>query len=193
MTPLDPPAMPDPDPREERPLPEEEVASGGEPAAEGPADAPVEGDDVVAQAEAVLDEDLAAVANDRDAWLERAQRIQADFENYKKQMLRRQTDVVERAAEDLVVKLLPVLDTADLAVAHDGSESLLQLASSLYEVLHKEGMERIDPAGEAFDPTEHDAVLHEEGDGDPRVVEVLRAGFKWRGRVLRPAMVKVKG
>ena len=142
-------------------------------------------DDVVAQAEAVLDDDLSVLVSERDELKDLAQRIQAEFENYKKQALRRQSEVVERAAEDLVVKLLTVLDTADLAVAHDGSEGLLQLASALYDVL-EEGLQRLDPAGGTFDPTEHDAVMHEEGDGEPHVVEVLRAGYKWRGRACAP-------
>lgn len=150
-------------------------------------------DELIAAAEAALDGDLAALVSERDSLRDLAQRVQADFENYKKQALRRQSEVIERAAEDLVAKLLPVLDTADLAVTHDGSEGLLQLATALYDVLQKEGLERIDPAGMPFDPTEHDAVMHEPGDGDPEVIEVLRAGYRWRGRVLRAAMVKVKG
>ncbi|MDQ6839835.1 MAG: nucleotide exchange factor GrpE, partial [Actinomycetota bacterium] len=60
-------------------------------------------------------------------------------------------------------------------------------------VLAREGLERIDPDREPFDPTVHDAVAHEPGDGGQEVAEVLRAGYRWRGRVLRPAMVKVRG
>jgi molecular chaperone GrpE len=60
-------------------------------------------------------------------------------------------------------------------------------------VLEKEGLERIDPEGEPFDPKESDAVAHEEGDGGPVVTQVLRPGYRWKGRVLRPAMVRVRG
>ena len=63
----------------------------------------------------------------------------------------------------------------------------------LLRTLTKEGLERIDPAGEQFDPNEADAVAHEDGDGGPVVAEVLRPGYRWKGRVLRPAMVKVRG
>ena len=130
-----------------------------------------------------------------DEYKELAQRVQADFENYKKRVLKQQTEYMERAAEHLVEKLLPVLDTADLAVAHDeGNASLHQVVTALNEVLAKEGLERIDGVGEPFDPTQHDAVLHEPGDGgDPVVGEVMRAGYKWKGRVIRPAMVKATG
>ncbi len=92
-------------------------------------------------------------------------------------------------------KLLPVFDTADLAIAHGGGEEVKQIWTALFDALEREGLERIDPVGVAFDPTVHDAVAHEpgEGDGEPEVAEVMRAGYRWKGRVLRPAMVKVRG
>ncbi|MGH9065053.1 MAG: nucleotide exchange factor GrpE, partial [Acidimicrobiales bacterium] len=73
--------------------------------------------------------------------------------------------------------------------------ALVQVAGALSEVLAKEGLERIDPLGQPFDPNEHDAVMHEPGEEADvaEVSEVLRAGYRWKGRVLRPAMVKVKG
>ena len=143
------------------------------------------------------DVSLATVATQRDEYLDALRRLQADFENYKKRMIKQQTDHLERAAESLVVKLLPVLDALDLAVAHadDSPEGKVvePIASSLFDVLEKEGLERIDPKGQPFDPNQHDAVMHEEGDAEPEVSDVLRAGYRWKGRVLRPAMVKVKG
>ena len=63
----------------------------------------------------------------------------------------------------------------------------------LVKTLGEEGLERIDPAGAAFDPNEADAVAHEDGDGGAVVAEVLRPGYRWKVRVLRPAMVEVKG
>lgn len=150
----------------------------------------------VAEAEAVIDADIAAVAAERDEYRELAQRIQADFENYKKRIVKQQTEHLERAAEHLVVELLPVLDAADLAAAHEEENaSLRQVVAALHDALGKEGLERIDPLGQPFDPTQHDAVMHEPADEgvEPEVIEVLRAGYRWRGRVLRPAMVKVKG
>ena len=65
---------------------------------------------------------------------------------------------------------------------------------SLLDVLTKAGLEVIDHRGVPFDPTVHEAVLHEPGDGEasPSVVEVLRTGYRWNGRILRAAMVKVK-
>jgi molecular chaperone GrpE len=157
----------------------------------------------VEEAAAAVETDIAAALSaERDEYKALAQRIQADFENYKKRVLKQQTEHLERAAEQLVAKLLPVLDTVDLAVAHGGGEAVEQVWLALTDALGREGLERIDPTGEAFDPQHHEAVLHEpveEADGDdakaqgPTVSEVLRAGYVWKGRVLRPAMVKVKG
>ena len=123
-------------------------------------------------------------------------RLQADFENYKKRVRNQQAELTERAAESLVEKLLPVLDTADLALAHGSGEEVKHVTEALYGALEREGLERIDLAGVAFDPTLHDAVAHEPADvvgGGQEVSEVLRAGYRWKGRVLRAAMVKVRG
>jgi molecular chaperone GrpE len=155
------------------------------------------------------DASLVALANQRDEYLDALRRVQADFENYKKRVLKQQTEHLERAAEGLVVKLLPILDALDLAVAHAGDSPegkvLAPIATSLVDVLEKEGLERIDPQGQPFDPNQHDAVMHEPqeanggseesegGGGEPQVSDVMRAGYRWKGRVLRPAMVKVKG
>jgi molecular chaperone GrpE len=135
------------------------------------------------------------VAQERDEYREALQRLQADFENFRKRMAKQTDEIRERAAESLVEKLLPVLDTADLALSHGGGEDVKQLSSALFSSLEREGLEKIDNAGEAFDPNLHDAVAHEPGDGDggQEVAEVLRAGYRWRGRVLRAAMVRVRG
>jgi molecular chaperone GrpE len=137
-------------------------------------------------------------ARQRDEYLDALLRLQAEFDNYRKRVQRQQRDIVENAAATLVKKLLPVLDTADLALAHGGGEDVKQVAGALFDILSKEGLERIDPEGQPFDPAHHDAVAHEpvEGAGAPEVPgvsEVLRAGYLWKGQVLRPAMVKVRG
>ena len=72
----------------------------------------------VRQAEAAVEGDIARIAAERDDYLDALRRLQADFENYKKRVLKQQTEHLERAAETLVEKLLPALDTFDLALAH---------------------------------------------------------------------------
>ena len=134
------------------------------------------------------------VAKERDEYRDSLQRLQAEFSNYRKRVAKQSEEQRARAEETLVEKLLPVLDTADLALSHGGGEEIKQLSASLFSVLEKEGLEKIDNAGEAFDPNHHDAVAHEPGEGGVQeVAEVMRAGYRWRGRVLRPAMVKVRG
>ena len=146
----------------------------------------------VQEAEAAVQHDISQIARERDDYLDALKRLQADFENYKKRILKQQTEHLERAAEGLVGKLLPVLDTFDLAMKH-GGDGLDQVQGQLIAALEKEGLERIDPLGKPFDPNESDAVAHEEGDGDPVVSEVMRTGYRFKGKLLRPAMVKVKG
>jgi molecular chaperone GrpE len=141
---------------------------------------------------------LADVARQRDEYLDTMRRVQADFDNYRKRVERQQREMADNAATSLVKKLLPVLDTAEMALAHGGGEDVKQVEASLFDVLSKEGLERILPEGQPFDPEVHDAVAHEpvEGEGAPErpeVSQVLRAGYRWKGRVLRPAMVKVRG
>jgi molecular chaperone GrpE len=140
---------------------------------------------------------LARVQAERDDYLRTLQQVQADFENYRKRIQRQQSESMDRAGEDLVVKLLVVLDNADLALAHLtdalAREPIQQLANDLSQLLGREGLEKINPEGEKFDPAEHEAIIHEEGDGEPVVTAVLRAGYRFKGRLLRPALVKVAG
>lgn len=146
-------------------------------------------------------DELSEPERQRDEYLDSLQRLQADFENYRKRMARLADDVAARVAGDLVAKLLPVLDAFDLAEAHfsssesDEAVALAQAGGLLLDTLAKEGLERIDDVGVGFDPQIHDAVAHLQGEeGDEQIIdEVLRAGYRWKGSVLRPAMVRVKG
>jgi len=139
-----------------------------------------------------LIEQLEQVTSQRDEFLALAQSKQAEFENYRKRMMKQQAEEVERAGSKLVEAMLPVLDAFDYGVAH-GDESLAPMRAQLLGTLEREGLERLDPDGEPFDPKEHDAVAHEPGDGGEHVVaETLRAGYRWRGHLLRPVMVRVR-
>ena len=80
--------------------------------------------------------------------------------------------------------------------ANPGSEDRFKEISAAYDVLVKEGLERLDEAAVPFDPAIHDAVAHTEGepgDTETMVDEVLRSGYRWKGQALRPAMVRVRG
>jgi molecular chaperone GrpE len=165
--------------------------------AAGPDAAPgVDSDDAAADADLeaaaeALEVALELLLSERAQYLEAYQRAQADFENYRKQAQKRQDDAVVRSLGRFVDGLLPVLDSCDAALAHGASEVEPVLAA-LYGALEREGLERIDPKGAAFDPAEAEAVIHEPSEGgEQTVAEVLRPGYRWRGQVLRPAMVKV--
>ena len=139
------------------------------------------------------DDPTRAAQAERDEYRDALQRLKAEFDNYRKRTAKAEAETRERAAEDLVVSLLPVLDACDAAVVHD-ADDVGPISKMLLETLAKHGLEPMVVDGEPFDPMLHEAVLHEPGDADePIVVESLRTGYLWKGRVLRPAMVKVKG
>jgi molecular chaperone GrpE len=131
---------------------------------------------------------------------EHLQRLQAEFANYRKRVLREQTQAIEMAAEPLVRKLLEVLDEFDLALIaaeqkpdfekfHRGVELVY---AKLQEALRSEGLERIEADGKPFDPEQHEALMGSAGgQGEPVVADVFRQGYKLRGRVIRPAGVRV--
>jgi molecular chaperone GrpE len=151
-------------------------------------------------AEAAVQDDLAVLTAERDEMRALAQRLQADFENYKKRMLREQTHAIEHANSRLLEQMLPVLESFELAAKSIESPDadvdklrggVLAAIRQLEDVVAKAGLEPIDATGQPFDPNEHEAVMQDEGDGEPVVAQVLRTGYRLKGRVLRPAMVRV--
>ena len=141
----------------------------------------------------IEESELDILRRERDEFKDIALRVQADFENYRKRAATQLADEVDRASGRLVEQMLAVLDACEAAVAH-GVEGVEPIWASLLGTLQKQGLEALDLQGKEFDPELAEAVLHEDGDGGPSVVtEVLRTGYKWKGRVLRAAMVKVKG
>jgi molecular chaperone GrpE len=119
--------------------------------------------------------------------------LQADFDNYRRRVAQQQTEAVERGTGKLAEALLPVLDACEAAFLQHPAE-IEPLFNLLLAELRKHGLEALNLQDRPFDPTVADAVLHEPGDSDePIVSEVLRSGYLWKGRVLRPAMVKVRG
>ena len=155
----------------------------------------------IAEAQAAVESDLVQLASERNELVDTLRRVQADFENYRKRVLREQTTLVERATVRLVEDLLPVLDSFDGALGSlAGSDSpeaekvrhgVIGIRSQFLTVLEKAGLERIEADGAPFDPNEHEAVLQDAGAGEPRVAETMRTGYRLRGRVVRPAMVRV--
>ena len=128
------------------------------------------------------------------------QRLTAEFANYRKRVLKEQTRAVEMASEPLMRRLLEVLDEFELALMaaerkpdFDRFLHGVELVyAKLLETLLSEGLERIDAQGQPFDPSKHEALMQSgDGEGEPVVADVLRQGYTLRGRVIRPAGVKV--
>ena len=178
---------------ETEPLDADDVADRAPPTdSVGAADAAAEADDDSPLA--VLD----TMARERDDYLDALRRLQADFENYRKRV-RADTEMeVGRATEKVINRLLPILDTFEMALSHEvdpNASPLAKIHDQLLSALESEGLERLHPEGAPFDPAEADAVVHEaaeEGEDGPVVSAVLRAGYRWKGRVMRAAMVKVR-
>lgn len=130
---------------------------------------------------------------------EHLQRLQAEFDNYRKRVLKEQTRAVEMASEPFVRRLLEVLDEFELALmAAERSPDFAKFLkgvelvyAKMQDILRAEGVEPIEAEGKPFDPALHEALMQTEEEGDPFVADVFRQGYVMRGRVLRPAGVKV--
>jgi molecular chaperone GrpE len=150
--------------------------------------------------EAALAELVSARA-EAEGYLDDLRRLQAEFDNYRKRIMREQSARIASASQSLVSRLLPVLDNFELAVSHAEQsrdfdrmlKGVEMVFGELNDLLASEGLVPIEASGKPFDPERHEAVVAVEEDGvEPgTVVDVIRKGYEFNGRVLRPAMVKV--
>ncbi len=162
------------------------IPTAGDP----PADAPEAHDDRDLEAE--IEADVHTIVAERDEYRAMAQRIQADFDNYRKRAATQSLAESDRATGRLAEALLPVLDAAEAAYLNHPDE-VGPLLNQMLGELKRHGLEVLDLDGKPFDPEFAEAVAHEAGDGgEPVVVEVLRSGYSWKGKTLRPAMVRTK-
>jgi molecular chaperone GrpE len=145
-------------------------------------------------------EELDRARREAEEYREHLQRLAADFDNYRKRVLKEQTRAVELATEPLLRRLLEVLDEFELALMHAEQRpdfdrflhGVELVYAKLKEILRGEGLEQIDAQGKPFDPQRHEALMQSgDGDGEPVVGDVLRQGYTMKGRVIRPAGVKV--
>ena len=174
--------------------PEEEPVTSRDEAGE-----PSGEEDPANEEEALLAKEEASEEEQPEDYLALAQRIQADFENYRKRVAREAAVAGERARSGLVRELLPIVDNLEraLASAEEGEQHLAEgvrlVHSELIAVLERNGVEQFDPVGDKFDPSEHEALSVRE-DGEPGLVlDVLEKGYRANGTVLRPARVVVSG
>ena len=152
-----------------------------------------EADAAAAAAADEVEHDMEALLAERDNFKDIALRLQADFDNYRKRIAAQQALDVQAATGKMAEELLPVLDACEAAFVQHPAE-VEPLFNLLLGQLRKLGLESMHLDGQPFDPNLAEAVLHEPGDGgEPVVSEVLRSGYTWKGKVLRAAMVKVRG
>jgi molecular chaperone GrpE len=158
---------------------------------------PVDGESETPQP---VEDELERARAEAAEYRDHLQRLQAEFENYRKRVLREQTRAVDFATEPLMSRLLQVLDEFELALVaaeqRPDFDKFLHgveiVYAKLLDILRAEGLERIEANDQPFDPTEHEALFQVEGgDGEPYVADVLRSGYRLKGRVIRPAGVKV--
>jgi molecular chaperone GrpE len=137
-----------------------------------------------------------------DEYYQRLIRMQADFENYRRRVGKEKEELLKFAAEDLIVKLLPVLDNFERALAapkEDNQntskfkEGIEMIYRQFIDILIKEGLSIIPAIGQQFDPVNHEVILQEETKEQPdnTIIEELRRGYCFKGKVIRPAWVKV--
>ncbi|MBS3108185.1 nucleotide exchange factor GrpE [Candidatus Woesearchaeota archaeon] len=136
---------------------------------------------------------------DEKEFVETLQRLQAEFENYKKRTENEKSKVLEYAKVNLLLKLinlnddfdrtLTVIDTADIKTVKDGIE---MISNQVKKILHEEGVEAINCVGEKLDPFKHEVLLNGESDKeDNTIIEEFQKGYLFKGSVLRASKVKV--
>jgi molecular chaperone GrpE len=144
--------------------------------------------------------DLERAQREAGEYLDHLRRLQAEFDNFRKRTLKQQTHAVELAAQPVVARLLEVLDDFDLALMSAEQQPDFEkfrkgvelVYAKLRDALRAEGLERIEADGKPFDPEQHEALMQTgEGEGELTVADVLRPGYTLKGRVLRPAGVRV--
>jgi molecular chaperone GrpE len=142
--------------------------------------------------------ELQKLKAERDALVDRLARLQAEFENARKRGEREQQEFREYALADAVKTLLPSLDSFERALGTEADSSEFRngvelIYKQLHDALLKMGLRPIPAKGEPFDPRLHQAVemVNTTGAKDHEVLEELQRGYKFKDRLLRPAMVKV--
>ena len=148
---------------------------------------------------AVAESELDKLRAERNDLFERLARLQAEFDNYRKRAAKENADFRDFAVSDAARALLPVIDSFTLALKNaaakpeDLRKGVELIFKQLQDVLQKLNVERIPAQGELFDPRVHEAIEMVESDAAPdhHVLEELQPGYRIKGRLLRPAMVRV--
>lgn len=144
------------------------------------------------QPKPITDEPVSAAATEVEEWKMKYMRALADYQNLEKRSSQRVSEVRQFAGEIVLSRLLPVVDTFGKVKAHLNDPGLDLAYKELVSVLSEQGVERIEVLGRQFDPTEMDCIEVVNGK-ENQVMEEVAPGYRFRGKVLRVARVKVGG
>ncbi len=187
-------------PEAEADLPEEVP---GETAEETPAAAPeeIETEEVSEEIEGDTGQEISALRQEADEYLDGWQRARAEFANYKRRTEREMAEIRGRIRGDMLVRILPVIDDLERALrdrpteveAGSWANGIELIYRKLLALLETEGVQEIEAQGEQFDPKLHEALSHEESEerAEGEIIDVIQKGYRMGERVLRPALVRV--
>jgi molecular chaperone GrpE len=148
-----------------------------------------------------IESDLEKARREAGGYLDSLQRLKAEFDNFRKRVQKERTEFLKLAAQGVIGDLLPVMDNFERALAHEihgdqvekFKDGLQLVYSQMLDVLAKEGLSALEPVGEPFDPTRHEALMQVESEeySEGVIVKVLEKGYVLNDRVIRPAKVMV--
>ncbi len=175
-----------------------ELPAAEDESATAPGTTPEDGSKVASVPTAELEAELEKARSERAAYLDRAARIQAEFDNYRKRNAREQVEYRDYALAEFIKTLLPILDSLDRALNTNASlddfrSGIELIDKQFHDALAKLGVQPVPAEGESFDPNLHQAVQMVETDEaeDNHIIDELQRGYKLKDRLLRPAMVRV--
>ena len=129
---------------------------------------------------------------------ETLQRLQADFENYKKRVDKEKQEFMQFATREFVKRILPIIDNFEVALAHEQSHEDFKkgvelIYAQMREILPNHGIEEIDTEGKTYDPFMHQAMMtvHDPSKKENEIIEVFQKGYKMGNNAIRQAKVKV--
>lgn len=145
--------------------------------------------DITKNTDQKLQEKIDELENQAQEFEERYKRALADYQNLEKRSRLEKSEWIKQASQNVILKLLPLLDTLELALKHEANQTLRVMQRQFVDILNQEGVEKIDTKDKKFDVNTMEC-LETDQSGD-EVIEEVRSGYNLNGSLLRPAQVKV--
>jgi molecular chaperone GrpE len=145
---------------------------------------------IIEEAKEVLEAEEPKEENKEKSYIEKLQRLQAEFENFVRRTEKEKSQILANANESLISELLPVLDNFELSIKHTKDKGIIIIYDELLRILEKQGLKKIDTTKD-FDPKFHEALLQEDGEEDGKILEELQKGYTLNDKLLRASKVKI--